>query len=215
MSHLHSGVFVAEGTSDAPLADLVELLFLRNGVQLNLSRPDFAPLSVPKDVGSRVGTALALTGADVDLIVVHRDADNAGVEARLGEIENAVRGVGTRAQLVPVVPIRMTEAWLLLDAPAIRHIAGNPNGRASLPLPKPKEAERVADPKAVLADCILTAANVTGRKRDRLARRFGQSRRQLLERLDLDGPVVELRSWKLLVERVAEVSARLHERTVN
>ena len=207
MPTLHSGVFVAEGSSDGPLADIVELLFLRNGVHVNLSRPDFTQLKVSKDVGSRVEASRKLVGTDVDLVVVHRDADNVGHDARLVEIDHAVSRVMDEAQLVPVVPVRMTEAWLLLDEAAIRHVAGNPNGRNRLPLPKRKEAERVADPKALLAECLLTAANVTGRKRDRLAKRFGQSRRQLLERLDPDGPVVELQSWKHLVAVVAKVAS--------
>lgn len=202
---LYSGLFVAEGTSDAPLADIVELLFLQHGVHVNLSRRDFAPLKVAKDVGSRVAASLTLIGNDVDLIVVHRDADNAGHEARLHEIEHAVRSLSTSACLVPVIPVRMTEAWLLLDEAAIRHVAGNPNGRAPLSLPRVRDAEAVADPKSMLAECILTAANVSGRRRDRLAKRFGQSRGQLLERLDLDGPIAELRSWKHLTAQVAKI----------
>ena len=207
MSRSYSGVFIAEGSSDAPLADIVEQLFLRHSVSVNLSRPDFAPLRVAKDVQSRVAAALRLVGSDVDLIVVHRDADNAGQAARLAEIENGVQGTTTRARIVPVVPVRMTEAWLLLDEQVIRHVAGNPNGRSPLPLPRPREAERIADPKALLAECLLRAANVTGRKRDRLAKRFGQSRRQLLERLDLDGPVRELQGWRQMTAQVSEISA--------
>lgn len=208
MPKTYSGIFVGEGSSDAPLADIVELLFLREGVLVTLSRPDFAALQVPKDVRSRVRAGLKLVGTDVDLIVVHRDADNAGVDLRESEIIRAVSALDTRAALVPVIPVRMTEAWLLLDEPAIRQVAGNPNGRAALTLPKADAVERVADPKTVLHDCILTAACVTGRRRDRLAKRFGQSRRQLLDRLDPDGPVSSLTSWRTLAAHVADVAAR-------
>jgi hypothetical protein len=213
MARRLSGLFVAEGSSDGPLADIVEFLFLQRGTPVDLSRPDFAPLKVAKDVASRVEVGLRLVGADVDVIVVHRDADTAGVTARNAEIEAAVHQVDSRAQVVPIVPVRMTEAWLLLDEPAIRHVAGNPNGRTPLPLPKPKEVERLADPKALLAECILTAASVTGRRRDRLAKRFNQNRRQLLERLDPEGPVVSLEGWKVLSERVTPVAACLDEST--
>jgi hypothetical protein len=204
-----SGLFVAEGSSDAPLADIVELLFLRRGMPVDLSRPDFALLKVPKDVASRVQAGLRLVGSDVDVIVVHRDADNAGPPMRMAEIEAAVRQVGSNAQVVPVVPVRMTEAWVLLDEQAIRHVAGNPNGRSPLSLPTLKEVERLADPKTLLAECILAAASVTGRRRDRLKKRFDQNRRQLLERLDPEGPVVELEGWKLLEKGVERAVACL------
>ena len=76
-------------------------------------------------------------------------------------------------------------------------------------LPRPKEVERLANPEALLAECILAAASVTGRRRDRLAKRFTQNRRQLLERLDPDGPVVELEGWALLSDRVTQAVAGL------
>jgi hypothetical protein len=48
---IYSGLFVAEGSSDAPLADVVETLFFDRGVSLFLSKPDFARLGkVPRDV---------------------------------------------------------------------------------------------------------------------------------------------------------------------
>lgn len=52
---VHHGLFVAEGTSDAPLADVVVSLFLDRDVVVNLSRPDFSLLPrVEKDVRSRL-----------------------------------------------------------------------------------------------------------------------------------------------------------------
>jgi hypothetical protein len=37
--------------------------------------------------------------------------------------------------VVCVVPVRMMEAWLLIDEMAIRRVAGNPNGRIPIELP--------------------------------------------------------------------------------
>lgn len=53
----------------------------------------------------------------------------------------------------------------------------------------------------------MVAANVTGRRRERAARRFNQSRRQLLERLDRNGAVCELESWNAMVDRIEQVAA--------
>jgi hypothetical protein len=200
---LHTGLFVAEGSSDAPLAALVADLFAEHDVHLRLQEPDFTWLKVAKDVRSKVTAGIELAGANLDVIVVHRDADNAGADARTQEIVKAVTGVAASARVVPVVPVRMTEAWLLLDEAAIRRVAGNPNGRAKLGLPKLHEVESVADPKHLLKQCLLTAADCTGRRRDQVGRRFDEHRRNLLQRLDPHGPVTKLASWQRLVDSVA------------
>ncbi|MEV0807329.1 hypothetical protein [Micromonospora sp. NPDC050200] len=176
---------------------------------MHLSKPDFSLLGkVAKDVRSRVDAGLKLVGTSVDLVVVHRDADNAGRHARRQEIETAVRTIGGNAELVPVIPIRMTEAWLLLDEAAIRHVAGNPRGRMNLGLPKPHEVESIADPKEVLRTCLLKASDETGRRREAVAKRFNQHRRQLLERLNPDGAVVRLEGWSHLISDIDAVAKR-------
>ncbi|WP_080042371.1 DUF4276 family protein [[Actinomadura] parvosata] len=204
---VYTGIFVAEGSSDAPLAGIVESLFAARGVALRLSAPDFERLGkVSKDVASRVEAGIRLMGGlQPDVVVVHRDADNAGMEARQQEVREAVKRVGYTNACVPVIPIRMTEAWLLLDEQAIRHVAGNPRGRAGLGLPKVHEVEALSDPKSYLRQCILKAAEVTGRRRESVAKRFPQHRRQLLDRLNCNGEVVRLDGWRALLESVEEV----------
>jgi hypothetical protein len=198
-----TGLFVAEGSSDAPLADIVETLFLERDVQLSLTRPDFALLpKVPKDIASRLEASMKMLGRSVDVVVVHRDADGAGPLARQQEIELAARRTRVGRLLVPVIPVRMTEAWLLLDEAAIRRVAGNPSGRAALSLPKPRDVERLADPKSTLRQALIDAASVTGRRRERLDRRFSENRRQLLQRLDHRGPVADLQSWCELIDAI-------------
>lgn len=78
---MHTGLFVAEGSSDAPLAELVTGLFAEHGVRLRLQEPDFSRLKVAKDVRSKVAAGIKLAGTDFDVVVVHRDSDNAGTEA--------------------------------------------------------------------------------------------------------------------------------------
>lgn len=205
----YQGLFLAEGSSDLPLADLVEALFLDHGVSVFLSRPDFRALPrVRKDVRSRVEAGLLLVGGPVDVVVVHRDADNMGLGARKAEIADAIQVVGTGSAVVPVIPVRMTEAWLLLDETAIRSVAGNPKGRMALTLPKPHEVEAASDPKDMLRQSLLSAAGVTGRRREAVAKRFNQHRRQLLERLDRSGPVAKLPAWQSMVAEISRVVDR-------
>jgi hypothetical protein len=54
MNRTYRGLFVAEGTSDMPLAELVESLFFDRGIEVTISRPDFGLLGrVSKDVQSK------------------------------------------------------------------------------------------------------------------------------------------------------------------
>ena len=207
-----SGLFVAEGSSDLPLADLVTALFEARGVSVQLTRPDFSLLDdrVRHDVASRVEAGRTLmAGRAVDLIVVHRDVDSTTPSERLAEVQTALLAVGVDAPLIPIFPVRMTEAWLLLDEAAIRMVAGNPRGRQVLSLPKVNEVERLADPKSRLREALQAAADVRGRRRSRLDRRFNNNRRQLLRRLDPTGPVTQLSSWVALVDDIDGATARL------
>ncbi|GAB2642595.1 DUF4276 family protein [Nocardia goodfellowii] len=206
---VYSGLFVCEGTSDLPLAEIVETLFIERGADTRLSRPDYSLLGrVPKDVQSRVRAGVELMDGPVDLIVIHRDADNAGTAQRRDEITRAVTSVLPAAAAVPVIPVRMTEAWLLLDEDAIRRVAGNPKGRNGLGLPSVRKVESVPDPKQLLQQSLLKAADCTGRRREQVAKRFNEHRRQLLQRVDWSGPISELPSWRQLIADI-ECAAEL------
>lgn len=198
------GVFIGEGTSDEPLAGIVAALFRRRGVDVDVTTPHLErlPLRARTDVGSKIAAARRLTTEPIDVFVVHRDADATTSRDRRAEVQEAVETAAPGHRHVAVVPVRMTEAWLLLDEHAIRVVAGNPNGRMPLHLPTVREVERRADPKARLAEAILTASSATGRHRDRVARRFGEHRRRLLQHLDLDGPVTRLGAWAELLDDV-------------
>jgi hypothetical protein len=130
-----------------------------------------------------------------DLFFVHRDSDKAGASARREEIRRKCEG-----QLhVPVIPVRETEAWLLLDEDAIREVVGNSSGKQPLNLPRLAEVEDTANPKERLQAALRSA------KADGFKRRPGQvsERRlctELLENLDIDGPITQLSAWQALVE---------------
>lgn len=64
-----------------------------------------------------------------------------------------------------VVPVRMQEAWLLLDEAAIRRASGNPNGKMVLTLPDPHEVECIADPKTTLHELLARASGFHGRRK--------------------------------------------------
>lgn len=100
-----------------------------------------------------------------DILFVHRDAERASLEARRREIPMNHGG------LVRVVPVRMTEAWLLGDETAIRKAAGNPNGRIQLSLPRVSRLEALPDPKLKLKEVLLEASeHASPRRQQRFMR---------------------------------------------
>ena len=79
-----------------------------------------------------------------DLLFIHRDAEGQSLLERKAEIDEAVSLACKTVAIPPaiaVVPVRMTEAWLLFDIPAIRAAAGNPNGSVDLDLPRLADVE--------------------------------------------------------------------------
>jgi hypothetical protein len=116
----------------------------------------------PTDLASKI--KLAVEYYPCDVLFVHRDAERESPDQRRREIENAVAAI--RNQLPPrvcVIPVRMTEAWLLFNEEAIRLAAGNPNGKVKLDLPHDR-AETLPDPKEVLHKALRLACELTGRR---------------------------------------------------
>lgn len=206
-------VFLREGTSDSGIVPHIEAIAADNGIEVSITDPDLDRLPRPPGLAVRAKLQAVLDlGGQYDLIVVHRDADNRGVAARVDEIRSAVEAVVGAVPAVPVVPVRMTEAWLLTSESDIRRVAGNPNGRVELGLPKVPSLEGVADPKALLRQVLTTASGLSGRRLDQFGKRFPQHRRQLLERLDRDGPVSRLPSWQHFVGGVRDGLKRATDR---
>lgn len=58
----------------------------------------------------------------------------------------------------------MTEAWLLINEPAIRRASGNPNGTKPLNLPDLTALEQIQDPKQILFDVLRKASGLRGRR---------------------------------------------------
>jgi hypothetical protein len=151
---------VTDGSSDVALKPIIEWVVAQH-------RPDLGVMGdLAKDIGN-VGLALtariprALQLYPCDILFVHRDAEGESLDFRMAEIEAAVGALHTCC--IPIVPVRMTEAWLLSDEMAIRSAAENRNGRIPLHLPPKRNWESVNDPKRVLFDSLVTASEKSGR----------------------------------------------------
>jgi len=98
-----------------------------------------------------------------EVLFVHRDAEGMALSGRLKEVEEAAREMKD-LRYVPLVPVRMTEAWLLIDEKAIRQAADNPNGTERLELPPIQKLESLPDPKQWLHEALVLASEKKGRR---------------------------------------------------
>jgi hypothetical protein len=98
-----------------------------------------------------------------DLLFIHRDAEKESLDRRMQEIHSAMTmafATSVSPPAVCVVPVRMSEAWMLFNEKAIRKAAANPNGSMLLPLPQPSKIEQLPDPKAKLRDLLQIACGL-------------------------------------------------------
>lgn len=193
-------LYLCEGSSDTGLRFHIEAIAGEMGAEILVTVPDLnrLPNKPGHSVADKLRAAKQLSdgGHEYDLVVIHRDSDSGPPDNRRREIAEAVAAVSPGLTHVPAIPVRMLEAWLLLDEAAIREVAGNPNGRVALKLPKPARAESEADPKALLKQAIATASEDRGRSLQKLQARFSENRARLLQMLDREGPVKQLASWQ-------------------
>jgi len=156
---------LADGSSDAILLNPLHWLLAQHlAIPVDGTWADLRRLRVPPtDLDARIAKALDLYPCDI--LFVHRDAEREPHAMRLEEIRRAADGLGDPT--VPVVPVRMQEAWLLFDEQAIRRAAGNPSGKVALALPSLHRLESLPDPKDVLHELLVTASEYHGRRRKR------------------------------------------------
>ena len=145
-----------------------------------------------------------------EVVFIHRDADAAGLEARLDEIVSALREVELLDSGVAVVPVRMTEAWVLLDEESIRRVAGNPSGRQALNLPAPARIEDDLNPKRTLEEALVVASGHQGRRMRKFRKKFAAHRRILLEQLPVGHALNDVPAWSRLRQQVSDLVFRLN-----
>ncbi len=147
---------LADGSSDRTLVPIInwtlsQIPDLRVVAQ-------FAEIVPKPSMGLAYRAMAAVSVYECDILFVHREAESLGLDLRLSEIKGALSDLNK--PVVPVVPIRMTEAWLLIDELAIRAAASNENGTIPLRLPQLSRLETLTDPKAVLFESLRLASEL-------------------------------------------------------
>ena len=149
-----------------------------------------------------------------DLFFIHRDAETDTPEQRIDEINLAVQTAKESGTLVPptipIVPVRMLEAWFLFDISAVRRAAGNPSGTQSLSLPRFNTVENLPDPKEDLYKLLRTASGLSGRRLKSFNYRLAFHRiPDFIENFD---PLRKLNSFKKLESYIKKTCSILKRR---
>lgn len=195
-----TATLITDGSSDRLLAPLIELLFSEHtemAYQVNFAEGLPPPATGLK---SRITSALELFPCDV--LFVHRDAENIETSLRQREIEAGWLESQRSAVLICVVPVRMTEAWLIANDKPIRLAVGNPSGTESLGLPAIRDIESLPDPKEVLFAALKAASGLNASRK----RRFKphQFRHRVSELTDDLAPLRKLSSFRHLEAQMQE-----------
>jgi len=194
---------LSDGSSDQVLSPILVWLLRRQNVARPI-QPVWADLRwlrrPPADLTGRI--ALTLELYPCDLLFVHRDAEAAPLAVRRTEILQAL-SAEEAAPAVCIVPVRMQEAWLLFDEPAIRHAAGNPSGNQAFTMPRMRDLEALPDPKALLYELLREASGLHGRRRRRFSVQTGA--RRVVEFIEDFSPLLELSAFRILDDDLREI----------
>lgn len=193
-----TATLVTDGSSDRLLAPLIELLFSSHtelAYQV-ICAEGLPPLS--RGLKVRIDSALELFPCD--FLFVHRDAEGVDAAVRQQEIETNWLNSQQTATLICVVPVRMTEAWLVTNDQPIRSAVGNPNGTDSLGLPAIRDIESLPDPKKILFAALKAASGKNASRK----RRFkpDQFRHRVSELTDDLEPLRKLSSFRHLEDQI-------------
>lgn len=168
-----SMVLVCDGSSDRSIKDIVDWFMLAEFEEVPyrlVVAQEVVPAHGP--LQPRLARAASLYASD--LLLCHRDGESAGLNVRTEEIRNAAQGL--TVPVIPVVPVRMMEAWLLSDGRAIRCAADNRNGSTDLGLPSLKSLEGLQNPKQVLFDALRAASGLSPQRLKKFNKEHARSR---------------------------------------
>ena len=199
---------VVDGSSDAmlqyPLRWLLERVFPDRGINIEWYHEQYSQSASLQD---RIIEALSTYDSNT-IVFVHRDAEKMTYQKRRQEVEAAIEiAAKLYAKLppcVPVVPVRMTEAWLLIDEEAIRFEANNPNGTITLNLPSINKLSTLPDPKEALKELIIQATELSTRRLKKF--RVHRAMHTVAEEIEDYSPLRSLSSFARLEEDIRNLS---------
>ena len=183
---------VADGGTDRLLVPIIQWAVHRLDPGVDILQHEFR-----KRKGS-VTDFLAAYRTGAMLIFVHRDSESLTLDERLKEFHTL-----DRQDIVPVVPVRMSESWLLFDGAAIAKAASAPS--APVPVPGIAQIESILDPRRRLDQLRLQAAGAPSGRRLRTFQRSIVNRRVSVAEFIADySPLENVSAFRRFQEALAE-----------
>lgn len=170
----------AEGTTDDRFLPIIiqrtakEILLSNGSTDIDV----VDPIPIDRNIVKKGRLEDNLLGAakyskGVHILFIHQDADTSTTEACMeNRINPAIELINNTEDqvcnnIVPIIPIRSVEAWLISDAEALVKVVGSSTCLSKLNLPiRPQDVEKIQDPKSMYIE-ILKQLRV-GRKRRRI-----------------------------------------------
>lgn len=171
-------------------------------IYVSTLRVEKAGLSFPDYVvrASREG----LSDYGIMVLAVHTDADRETYEERMQDKILPAKQMldGQKEEeccklLVPVIPVRMIEAWMLADKSLLKSEMGTRKSDHELGIDR--EPERIADPKTCIKEAVRKATEDLPNRRNRLS--IADLYGILGDKLSLDS-LKRLASYRKFVEEV-------------
>lgn len=198
---------VTDGTSDKMLLQPIIWLLTHHlpDWEIEINYADLRRMSKGAKLAARMKSAYDLFPCD--LLFVHRDAEKMTYTERSAEIAAAYERSGLEVRYIEVIPVRMTEAWMMHDEEAIRIAADNPNGKIKLNLPNLNRLDQIPDPKAELEKSLVKASELNQRRLKKFKPR--QRMHRLAELIEDFTPLRAQDAFKRLEQKIVELQNEL------
>ncbi|OQX24118.1 MAG: hypothetical protein BWK80_22480 [Desulfobacteraceae bacterium IS3] len=175
----------AEGRTDERFLPIiirrtVQNILIRHGeLPVNVAEPTVLKLKKSKP-SARAECILkaAEQASGYHALIVHADADDRMADRAMKEriqpgfdlvLKQKDKNKVCR-QLAPIIPIRMTEAWMLTDIKALQDVIGTDLDARKMGVPeKSKAVESLSDPKQTLQEAVRNALANRPRRRGRIS----------------------------------------------
>ena len=203
--------FIGEGSSDTSLVDHIDAMLVEAGFdEVYSDAPDIGLIepSAGNSVGEKID-ALIRWDPNVKTFFIHRDADNAGYDARINEIHRQTAHLPGYV-IIPVIPVKILESWLILDEQAIKSVIGHPGSKVKLNLPNPKHVESRSNAKELLFEAMDKACMLSGKKLKKFQKSHNKFRHMLVQNLHPDGPVAQTTSHQKLRALIVQLAENNH-----
>lgn len=198
---------VTDGTSDKMLLQPLMWLLQQHlpDWQIEINYADLSRIPAKAKLATRLRGAVDLFPCDV--LFIHRDAEKMTYAERIQEISAAYAASGLAVPYIEVVPVRMTEAWMMHDEEAIRVAADNPNGKVVLHLPNHTQLHKLTNPKADLEKILTDASELNKRRLKKFKPR--QRMHRLSELIEDFSPLRAQDSFWRLEQKILELRENL------